>query len=193
MKKVGKRISWFIGSLFILWGLLTLWVEKEGKAYYKIVGEAAAPQKAVIIFDPDPLSHFDEQVCTAFAQQLASHHWQVTLTSVKAFNRWNDSANLYVFCANTYNGSPDWSITRFIKKQKLSGKTVLALTLGVGFTNRSKQLLEQTLLDQNARIFDSQSFWSWRTNDKSRMHDNNRSVALDMAANWGEEIALKLK
>lgn len=104
------------------------------------------------------------------------------------------SFQLYVFCANTYNWSPDWAVTRFIKKHAaITDKNVVAITLGTGTTGRSQKVFENIIKSRKGKLIDSKTFWFWRPNDQTRLKESNVVVAVDMARKWGNQITIRLK
>ena len=61
---------------------------------------------------------------------IVNQGMNVNVATVAAANGLkNQSLDLYVFCANTYNWRPDWPVSRFINKpHPLKGKPVVAIT-----------------------------------------------------------------
>lgn len=195
MKKFLKILITGLTAIIGSWIILTLWAESAGENQIWQIGETEAARKAIVIFDPDPFYNLDEQVCQAFGQVLAEHDIQVTIATVTAANeiknQWYD---LYVFCANTYNWRPDWAISGFIKKHpSLKNKSVVAITLGAGSTGASQRAFEKIIVDKEAQLLDSRSFWLLRPNDESRMDEKNVQVAVSMAAAWAGKIAKLIK
>ena len=97
-----------------------------------MVGNPDSVKKVLIIYNPDPFYNLDEQVCTSYAKGIADMGWQSQISTVSALkNQDADSFDLYVFCANTYNWTPNWKVSNYIKTHKnLKGKNVVAVTLG---------------------------------------------------------------
>lgn len=193
MKKI-FRILWY-GILAILcsWGLLTLWVEAEGRQEATIIGNDTSGKKVLIVYDPDPFYDLDKKVCTAFGQGLAITGIQTTVATVAAARKSNNEYDLYVFCANTYNWRPDWAVTNFIKETDLQAKGVVAITLGAGSTMASQKALESLIISKGSKILLSNSLWLMRPNNKSRMDESNIKVAESMVQGWAAEIAGKIK
>lgn len=191
MKKLIRILLLVIVAIGIIWGSLTLWVQQEGGAVYASFGNPEAERHGLIVFDPDPLYNLDEQVCEAFAKGLVeSGAWQAEVVSVARAGALQPEGDLYVFCANTYNWAPDRAIRNFIQDQdNLSGKSVVALTLGSGSTARAQRLLEELLQEQGADVIESDTYWLMRPNDEERMEEGNVVVATDMARNLGKEFA----
>jgi len=194
MKKRTKRILAILGVIAILWTGLTFIVEFTGPEKIAVFGEASEAKEALVVYDPDPIYNLDEQVCQSFAKGLVKKGWNVKVATVAAANKLPEQQfDLYVFCANTYNWAPDWSITKFVKKLGLEGKSVAAITLGSGSTKKSKSVFENMIKDQGANLLDSKTYWLMRPNDESRMEESNIKVALEMANDFGKEIAQRIE
>jgi hypothetical protein len=194
MKKFWRRLVKVLLAIVVLWVLLTIWAEGVGPKKIFQVGTAGARGTALIVYDPDPFYNLDQQVCEAFGKVLADSGWKVTIATVAAAKQFIDSSvKLYMFCANTYNWSPDWAVTRFIKSDALlAGKKVVAITLGGGSTGRSKKVFEKIIKTQNSNLIDSKTFWLWKPNDESRMKEGNVEVAVDMVRQWAKAIVTKI-
>ncbi len=176
------------------WTVLTLWAESAGPKRSWKLGNQAAKKRALIVYDPDPFYNLDEQVCRSFGHALADDGMQVTVATVSAVGDFPEQpVDLYVFCANTYNWRPDWTVTDFIKKRlNLADKPVVAVTVGSGGTEGAQNALEKLLLDRNANLLDSRPLWLMKPNDESRGKESNVAVAVSLAYAWGEEIAKRM-
>lgn len=174
-----------------VWTLLTVWAERAGPKRRWQLGSLTAKKRALIVYDPDPFYDLDEQVSRSFGQALADGGMRVTVATIAAASdAANQSFDLYVFCANTYNFRPDWAVRDFIQKQEnLAGKSVVAITLGSGTTGASQEALETLIHDKKANLLDSRSLWLFKPNDESRTEESNVAVTVSMAYSWGEEIA----
>jgi hypothetical protein len=193
-----RKFLKYLKSTFILvaicWLLLTLYVERKGPAKKWIFGSENG-EKVLIVYDPDPFYNLDEKICKSFANALAEEHMHVTVATVAATdNMETKSFDVYIYCANTYNWRPDWSITNFVRNNTTSqnGKPVVAVTLGAGSTESSKLNFEAVLADTGATIVGSYSLWLWRPNDELKTKDSNVQVAIDKAYQWGKQIATKV-
>ena len=175
--------------------MLTLWVQKEGPIYKIEMGSKTAPNKVLIVYDPDPFYNLDQQICNSFGQILANHNFKVTIASVAATKELNlSSYELYVICSNTYNWDPDWAIVRFIDKDvTLTNKKVVAITLGAGATTHSQKILEKIIKHKNAILIDSKSFWLNKPNDENRLKESNVKVALEKIEKWALEITAQIQ
>lgn len=191
MKRLLKTTGIAVLAIGAGWTALTLWAESAGPKRSWKLGNQAAKKRALIVYDPDPFYNLDEQVCRSFGQALADNGMQVTVATVKAVgDSPNQPIDLYVFCANTYNWAPDWSVRNFIQTHgPLSGKSVVAITVGSGGTASAQAALEKLLLDRKARLLDSRPLWLLKPNDESRGQESNVAVAVSMAYAWGAEIA----
>jgi len=175
--------------VLILWLILTVWVQYAGGEKAAIVGNEDAAKRALIVYNPDPFYNLDEQVCKSFAEGLVGHGFTTKVATVKAAQNDTEDYDLYVFCANTYNWSPDWLIQRFIKKHpNLEVKNAVAITLGSGSTKRAKRLLETALCNRDVVLLDSREYWLNRPNDENRMEEKNAKVVNDLARQFGDEI-----
>ncbi|WP_310394212.1 hypothetical protein [Hymenobacter sp.] len=176
------------------WAALTLWAESAGPKRSWKLGNQAAKKRALIVYDADPFYNLDEQVCRSFGQALADNGMRVTVATVRAARESPEqSADLYVFCANTYNWAPDWSVRNFIEQHvKLNGKPVVAITVGSGGTGSAQKALEKLILAQKATLLGSRSLWLMKPNDEARAKESNVAVAVSAAYAWGEKIALQV-
>ena len=177
-----------------VWTLLTVWAESPGPKRRWKLGNPRALKRVLIIYDPDPFYNLDEQVCRSFGQALADKGMQVTVATVRAVRELPEqAADLYVFCANTYNWAPDKSVRNYIEQQgNLSGKPVVAITVGSGGTGNAQQALEELILAHKATLLGSRSLWLMKPNDETRTQESNVAVAVSLAYVWGEKIALQM-
>lgn len=188
-----KSALFTLGSIAILWIILTILAERKGAANTIIIGELNSVSRSLIVYNPDLFYNLDEQVCTSFAKGLKEEGWSAKLATIAAAEMIKDTFDLYVFCANTYNWAPDWPTSRFIKRHgNLEKKNVLAITLGSGSTKRSQRLLEQKLREKKANILDSQVFWLMRPNEGASTERSNVKVAVENAYELGRKTARQL-
>jgi hypothetical protein len=180
-------------TILFVWLALTLTVEMPGPMKMTSMGPADAPQKALLVYDPDPFYNFDEQVCKAIAEVLADQRIQSTIATVESAPAiLQGQYNIVVICANTYNWRPDWTISQYLRSQTaLKGQRVIAITVGSGSTNSSQKALERLLLKKETDLIGSRSFWFLRPNDESRMNEKNVQVALSQARAWTQELVGK--
>jgi len=197
MKKLSKLVKFLIilGVVGFIWTSLTFVVEKKGKAKIDTIGESTAPQKALIVYDPDPFYDFDEQICKSVAKGLASAGWLSKVSTVTATaDLETENFNLYIFCANTYNWNPDKVISQYIKTHKnLKNKRVVAITLGSGSTKRSQRILEQIITKKEAKLISSKAFWLLKPNGESNTDESNVTTAIEMAYTLGAQTAQSLQ
>ena len=194
MKKLLKVTGITLLAVGAVWTALTIWAESAGPKRSWKLGSQAAKRRALIVYDPDPFYNLDEQVSRSFGQSLADNGMRVTVATVKAVEESPEqSIDLYVFCTNTYNWAPDWSISNFIRQQAhLDGKPVVAITVGSSETESAQKALEKIILDKKANLLDSRPLWLMKPNDESRAKESNITVAVSMAYSWGEEIAKQM-
>jgi len=186
-----KRLKFILKlgvTIIAVWTVLTLWVQYSGKQNVQYVQAENEIKKALIIYNPDPIYNLDEQVCQSFAQGLRDHNISSKIATVKSVDQ-NDHFDLYVFCVNTYNWTPDWQLTNFIKSHPaLKDKKVTAITVGAGATMRAQRKLEWHLKDKGADLLGSEMYWLLKPNDDSRMKEKNTEVAKDQARLFGKGI-----
>lgn len=176
--------------IVISWTVLTIYVELEGPAKEWNLGNEDGP-KVLIVFDPDPFYNLDEKVCVSFGKALSENKVNVKIVTVAAAERLDRKQyNTFIYCANTYNWRPDWSITNYIENHPAQEhQSIVAVTLGAGSTESSQKNFEQVILDSGGTLLNSYSLWLWRPNDETKMKKPNVEVAQHMAYEWGIEIA----
>src|SRR5687768_8973581 len=112
MKKRFRIMGITLLVIAAAWILLTLWVESTGPKRSWELGNKASQKKVLIVYDPDPFYNLDEQISRSFGQALADHGLHVRVATVEAAGEFKDqSFDVYVFCANTYNWRPDWAVS----------------------------------------------------------------------------------
>jgi hypothetical protein len=193
MKKIIRIMFYVLIGVAIFWTILTIWADSKGKAKQWVYGNNTAAKKVLIVYDPDPIYNLDEQVCRAFAEGLSGMN--VTVATIAAAEKMNSQHfDMYVFCANTYNWRPDKVVSNFIKEQQqLKSKPAVAITLGSGSTKESQKKLEEMILQKEARLIGSRTYWLLKPNDEKRVKEKNVAVAVDMARKFAEEIIVKLE
>lgn len=193
MKKALSLLFYFGVGVLVVWSMLTVWVNYSGNHKITLIGDPLANHKELFVYNPDPIFNLDEQVCTSFAQSLSRHGFVSTIATTQLAAIDTSEYQLYIFCANTYNWAPDWSIMNIIKEHTgLASKNTIAITLGAGSTDRAQRVFEQALLDKKCNLLDSLTYWLLRPNDDSRPGEDNVQVATQLAGSWGEEIGRRL-
>ena len=189
------NIGIVFGLTLLVWIVLSVIVGRKGVEKVVTVGEINTQYKALILYNPDPIYDLDNQITRAFAAGLSENGWGSKIATVAAFDRVkNESYDLYVFCANTYNWSPDRVLKDHIKNSNyLKGKNVIAITLGSGSTKRSKHILERLIIDKKAILIDSRTFWLMKPNDQLAKGRSNIKTAINLANSFGKEIAEQIK
>ncbi|GAB3949580.1 hypothetical protein GCM10028805_26060 [Spirosoma harenae] len=194
MKTLIKPAAITAMSVALVWLILTVWVERTGPKRSWELGNPKSSHTVLIVYDPDPFYNLDEQISRSFGKALADHGFFVRIASVAALNQSPQPTDSYVFCANTYNWRPDWAVRDFIRKQDiLSGRPVVAITIGSGSTETSQKSLEKVVLEKKGVLLDSRSFWLSRPNDEARIDESNSKVAVSMAYQWGGKVAERMK
>lgn len=185
-----KTMLWIIIGIAAFWTLLSVYANWAGKSKaIDYVGDPSA-QTALIYFNPDPFYNLDEQVCDAFAEELQCYGWTTRVQTTKGVDIDKlEEADLYVFCANTYNFAPDAGIVKFVKNYPcLEGADVVAFTLGAGTTDRAHRLFLEKLNHRDAFIIADRELWLMRPNDENRMEESNVEVAKDMVRTMARNI-----
>lgn len=183
------------GILYFLWVFASAWVDVEGSHIEEKYTAENEKLNALIVFNSDPIYNLDEQVCRAFAEEFKKHGISSTLvTNTEIYPYVNNEFDVFVFCANTYNFSPDNGVKRAIKLIKnIENVPAVAITLGTGGTKSSKKKFEYFLECRNVDLIGSKSYWLKKQNDASNTTQNNVTNAVNMAKKWASEIALNLK
>jgi hypothetical protein len=190
-----KIVLFILGSIAILWIILTILAERKGAAKTIFIGELNSTRRALIVYNPDLFYNLDEQVCTSFALGLGDGGWGSKLATVTAAEEMiKDTFDLYVFCANTYNWKPDRPLTQYIiNHPNLEKKNVAAITLGSGSTKKSQYLLEKHIKQKKGRLLDSKSYWLMKPNKEEPTKKSNVKIAVESARSFGKKIAEQLK
>ncbi|MFD2564415.1 flavodoxin family protein [Aquimarina rubra] len=179
-----------------IWIVLTIVVRQQGPERIAIIGSSTNDYKALIIYNPDPIYNLDEKISRSFAAGLSENGWLSKISTVAAAKKLEkeEQFDLYVFCANTYNWTPDKAIRDHINNDEyIKGKNVVAITLGSGATKRSQRILEDLIKEKEAKLIESREFWLMKSNDESKTKSSNIKIALEMANTFGKEIAEKIK
>jgi hypothetical protein len=198
MKKK-KLFRYFIATVILIiigWAALTIYVETTGPSKQWSLETINGKNRALVVFDPDPFYNLDEQICISFGKALEESGIDVHVATVAAAAQFNlNEFDVIIFCANTYNWRPDWSITSFIgdHKESLADKNTVAITLGAGSTEASKKHLEKVITNTGGNLIASYALWLWPPNDETKMEQPNVEVAMNMAHSSGKQIAQKIK
>jgi hypothetical protein len=185
---------WTLATIAIGWTCLTLYAESNGPSKEWNLGNDEG-KKVLVVFDPDPFYNLDEQVCLSFAKALSEQGISVKVVTVAGAVELDQTQYAaVVYCANTYNWRPDWSITSYIKDHPpRPNQGIVAITLGAGSTESAKKNFENLINENGGKLVSSYSSWLWRPNDETRMKENNVVVATSMAYTWGKQFAEKIK
>jgi hypothetical protein len=178
----------------VIWIALTIYAELSGPPKQWNMGNASG-KKVLVVFDPDPFYNLDEKVCLSFAKALGNNEMSVAIVTVAAAEGIDrNKYNAFIYCANTYNWRPDWSITNYIEQNPAKqNQSIVAITLGAGSTDWSRQNFEEVIKKSGGQLLQSYSLWLWRPNDETKMESPNVEVAESMAYQWGTETAIRLK
>ena len=192
-KKWQSRL--FIAGIVIalIWLGLTIYVQLPNGEYQETFGSENAPQHALILYDADPFYNFDQQISTAFAEGLAEQAWQATVSTIKSIREHEHADyDLYVFCANTYNWEPDWTMSHYLRTEiDLNNRAVVAITVGAGSTARAQRSLDYKIEKAGGLLVDSRTFWLARSNGENEQSKSNMEVARDQCRSWARSIAFQ--
>ncbi|WP_147448316.1 flavodoxin family protein [Dokdonia sinensis] len=162
---------------------------RKAEAIVWETGAHTASRNAIIIYNPDPFYNLDEQVCKAFATTLSNSNWYAQVLTVKAIEESNlAQADLIVFCTNTYNWAPDTATMDFLKTQNLDGMKCVALTLGMGTTDRAQRILEETIESRGGELLGSKAYWLGKPNAEPGVVAPNVHIAKLLVAEFADEI-----
>jgi hypothetical protein len=191
MSRIIKRIA--LGILVVLtvaWGALSVFVEFEAEPRREILHSIGSAGRALIVLHPSRADGFQEELTAAFAQGLAERGWSVERATASS-SQVLDLAHvdLVAFGTNTYYWRPDLATLRVLSRLNLQGKPCVGLVSGAGSTGRAEQLLREAIVAAGGRPVAIRPFWLWRPNDKTRMAEPNRAVALDLARKLGREAS----
>lgn len=191
-------LRYVIATLILVivgWTVITIYVEKTGPAKRLTLGTGQG-KSALIVYDPDPFYNLDEQVCLAFGKAMANDGMTVTIVTVAAARTFKPEVpyDVLIYCANTYNWRPDWSITNYIEGHTSanSNTPIVAITLGAGSTESSQRNFEKTIISSGGKLLESYSLWLWRPNDETKTRQSNVDIAVAMAREWATQISDKL-
>lgn len=193
MKPYQKWLAFFLSLLGLFWMSLTFWAQRERYLPCRDLKTERASAKALVLFNPDPIYHFDRQITKAVAEGMQAAGWHVRICTYASAEtlEWEDYDYLVVV-ANTYNWAPDRTCRRFVAgTPELSGMPVLAMTLGSGATRRSRRLLEESLEEAGTDLRESLVYWLLRPNDETQLERSNIRVAVEMARKAGQAFALE--
>lgn len=194
MKKALTSAGIICGTVVITWVGLTLWVEMKGASRLEKIVSSQDSLQALLIYDPDPIYNFDEQLCRSMGKGLADQQISSTIATVSAAQVLDvKHYEIIVICANTYNWAPDAAITEFVKTHSLKDKPVVAVTIGSGSTEASARRLKELLNERGIHVINQHEWWLMKPNDESRLKEKNIAVANDQAFAYGQHIAFQVK
>lgn len=190
-RSIMKNTMIVITLISAFWVLLTFYVQNFGNEVSLQIGdESTCVRNALIVLNPDPIYDFDKQICMSTASGLNTRNICSKIVSVENAPRDVSKFDVVVFCSNTYNFQPDWKVTKYIKRIELSNIDVVAITLGAGSTETAQKSLEKLLVERNANILSSNSYWLLKPNDETRAKEDNIEIARVMAKQRAKQIFL---
>lgn len=184
-----KRIAVGLGvTLILVLAVITVLVEREGPYLLQTLSEGPAKGRALILYHPSRDARFSDELSRAFAQGLIEAGLAVDLATLTSSTPPRpEGYTLIAVVSNTYYWTPDLPTLHYLSRAHLEGRTLVGLIGGAGSTGRSQRVLDRALRATGGMVWQTRSFWLWRPNDETRLHEPNRQVALDMAKQLGKE------
>lgn len=173
--------------VLLLGGLLvTLYiVEREADYVLHSLGGSGEP-RALILYHPSRDAHFTDELSLALAKGLKATGYSVDRATLTGKTPGEPKGyRLLVLVSNTFFFSPDLPTLRYLKRAKLTGLKTIGVIAGGGATTRSQKMLESALSRSGASILAIRAFWTSRPNDKKRLQEPNRELALEGARQLG--------
>ena len=176
-------------GLLLLAGLVALSVAVQKESVYTLRDLGGqGPAKALVLFHPSRDAHFSDDLSMAFSDGLKAAGFAVDLATLTAATPVDPKGYpLIGVVSNTYFWTPDLPTLRYLDRANMDGALVVGLMGGAGSTTRSERILKEALRKTGARRIETRSFWLWRPNDRQRMNEPNRDVALQCARQLGVE------
>ena len=198
------RVLKLFGFL-LLAGIAVLSVAVQSESIYTLRNLGGEGQgRALVLFHPSRDAHFTDDLSMAFSDGLKDAGLAVDLATLTASTPGDPSPGdptpgdptpgdlkryaLIGVVSNTYYWTPDLPTLRYLGRAKLDSSLVVGLMCGAGSTTRSESILKEALRKTGARRVETRSFWLWRPNDRNRMSEPNRDVALRRARQLGAEM-----
>ena len=170
------------------WTWISIAVEIEAPFRQEILNRGGQ-HKALIIFHPSWIDHFQDDLTSHFARGLGKAGWTVDRVTASSANPPNvEGYDLVVLGTNTYYWRPDLPTKSLLAKLNLKTKLCVGLVSGAGSTGRAERVLKEAIERAHGTVSDIHSFWLWRPNDKKRLQEDNRKVALEQALELGVRI-----
>jgi hypothetical protein len=181
----GRVVVWVgVGCLSLLvgaWLALSIAVQLEGPLVEDTVGDGKQG-RALVLFHPSRDARFADDLATAVSDGFRSTGLRVTRASLTGSTMSTpEGFTIIAVVSNTYYWAPDLPTRHYLRRATLKAPVVLGVMGGAGSTGRSERLLREALAGAGRGEVRARSFWLWRPNDKQRMNEPNRDVALDLA------------
>jgi hypothetical protein len=146
--------------------------------------------RALVLYHPDKLGAFTDDLSSAIADELAKHGFDVMLhTMTPAQPPDPRSFALVAVVSNTYYWAPDRPTRKLLEELRFDGVMTIGLIGGAGSTDRAQRLFVESLRSAGAELYDVRAFWILRPNDETRLQEPNRGVAIDMARRFAAQAA----
>ncbi|MFN0315905.1 MAG: hypothetical protein ACKVQA_12815 [Burkholderiales bacterium] len=183
------KLAAIAAGLILIAGLAIVTAVVEAEADYKhepLGGEGKL--RALVLFHPSRDAHFSEDLSVALAEGLKAAGFAVDRSTMT--RQTPDKPADYALIAvvtNTFWWTPDLPTLRYLERARFGGVYAIGLIGGGGSTGRSQRMLDEALRKTGANVIRTRSFWLSRPNDETRMEEDNRVVALEMARKFGED------
>jgi hypothetical protein len=177
--------------LLLLVQLLTMSLIVQIPADFTLESLGGSGQrKALILHHPSRDSHFSDEITLAAAGGLEAAGFTVErATMTNATPARFRSYDFIAVVSNTYYWTPDLPSLWYLERANLNGLPAIGLICGAGATSRSERLLDQAIRSTGANLIATQPFWLARPNDRNRLNEPNRDLAIQAARQFAFESA----
>lgn len=184
----------YIGIIILVtWTIGTYYVEQKGPLVLEDPIKSFNKKSAIIIFDPDPLSSTDLEICHLVKDVLEENGWKATLASVEGVEHVTlKNYGLFVFCVNEYNLGPDRITKRFISQcRDLNSKPVGAIILGNYLRENVLDQVKNLVIKSGGLMLDSSQLLSvYQLFNTDRRGKNE---ARELLQKWANDIDSSLR
>jgi hypothetical protein len=182
--------KWALFSILVLLAglaVITVMVELEGAYQQESLG-GEGPAKALVLFHPSRDARFSDELSLALSDGLKEAGFSVERATLTQDTPGAPKEYaLIAVVSNTYWWTPDLPTLHYLARARLDGIAAIGLIGGAGATGRSRQMLDDALRQTGAKVIQTRSFWLFRPNDETRMSEDNRAVARELAKRFGLE------
>jgi hypothetical protein len=173
----------FIAAV-LAWAGWVVWATtRERPSVVRVVNEGGE-RDALVVAHPG-LSHYQQEMTSAFVAGLEVRGWRVTLTTPSRDAPHDlSSFDLLVLAAPIYWWTPARPIRHYLSDVgSLGGMPVAILLTGAGSVSRARTLMETSVRGAGGRVVASLALTMMRPNDEAAMRagEKNHATALRMA------------